>query len=84
MDHATPARFLASHEATATAPPMAVSLLSALLRRGRSATRLHQQLPPPRPELRACVIIPAKNEAANLPATLAALAAQTTLRGSSF
>ena len=84
MDHATPARFLASHEATATAPPMAVSLLSALLRRGRSATRLYQQLPPPRPELRACVIIPAKNEAANLPATLAALAAQTTLRGSSF
>ena len=81
MDHATPARFLASHEATAPAPPMAVSLLPALPRRGRSATQLHQQLPPPRPELRACVIIPAKNEVANLPATLAALAAQTDLHG---
>ena len=81
MDHATPARFLASHEATAAAPPLAVSLFPAPPRRGRSATQLHRQLPPPRAELRACVIIPAKNEVANLPATLAALAAQTSLHG---
>ncbi|QIX62142.1 glycosyltransferase [Hymenobacter sp. BT18] len=34
---------------------------------------------PPHPALRASIIIPAKNEAAELPATLAALVAQTTL-----
>ncbi|WP_210520711.1 glycosyltransferase [Hymenobacter terricola] len=51
------------------------------LRRGRCATLLHQQLPPPHPELLISVIVPAKDEVANLPATLAALAAQTGLRG---
>ncbi|SNC68581.1 Glycosyltransferase like family 2 [Hymenobacter gelipurpurascens] len=35
----------------------------------------------PKPGLQAVVIIPAKDEAENLPATLAALAAQTTLEG---
>jgi hypothetical protein len=82
MNHATPARFLAAHEPTATAP---ISLSSLALfeapHRGRYATLLHQQLPPPRPELLVSVIIPAKDEVANLPATLAALAAQTTLAG---
>ncbi|MDB5269069.1 MAG: hypothetical protein JWP58_2109 [Hymenobacter sp.] len=80
MDHATPARFLAAHEATATAP------ISALLRqpappRDQCAARLRRQLPPPRAGLRISVIIPAKDEAATLPATLAALAAQTTEHG---
>ncbi|MDF7809752.1 glycosyltransferase family 2 protein [Hymenobacter sp. YC55] len=36
---------------------------------------------PPNPRLRVSVIIPAKDEADNLPATLAALAAQTDLQG---
>ncbi|GAC1375713.1 MAG: glycosyltransferase [Hymenobacter sp.] len=81
MDHATPARFLASGEATATDPNLLAGLLPLAPRRGRYATLLHQQLPPPRPELQMCVIIPAKNEVANLPATLAALAAQTDARG---
>ncbi|WP_169513212.1 glycosyltransferase [Hymenobacter aerophilus] len=36
-----------------------------------------RHLPPPAPALRAVVIVPAKDEAASLPATLAALAAQT-------
>ncbi len=82
MDHATPARFLAAHEATATAPVFLPALpLPAAPRRGRSATLLHQQLPPPRPELQVSVIIPAKDEMASLPATLAALAAQTDARG---
>ncbi|MBD2721440.1 glycosyltransferase [Hymenobacter armeniacus] len=79
MEHATPSRFLASGEASATAP-----LANWLLpppRRGRSATLLHQQLPPPAPGLQASIIIPAKDEAANLPATLAALAAQVDLLG---
>ncbi|NVO84534.1 glycosyltransferase [Hymenobacter terrestris] len=38
-------------------------------------------LPPPSPALQATVIVPAKNEADALPATLAALAAQTDERG---
>jgi hypothetical protein len=42
---------------------------------------LHRQLPAPRPELLASIIIPAKDEVENLPTTLAALAAQTTLAG---
>ena len=80
MDHATPARFLAAHEATApVSPPPAPPPVPP--RRGRSAELLHQQLPPPCCSLRTSVIIPAKDEAANLPATLAALAAQTDLRG---
>ncbi|WP_201986128.1 glycosyltransferase [Hymenobacter rubidus] len=79
MNHATPARFLAAHEATATTP--ALPLLLTPPRRGRCARLLHQQLPPPRAELRISVIIPAKDEVDNLPATLAALANQTDLRG---
>ena len=78
MDHATPARFLAAHETTAPAP-LPLPLLAAP--RDVHAARLRQQLPPPRAGLRVSVIIPAKDEAANLPATLAALAAQTTLGG---
>ena len=74
MDHATPARFLAAHEATATAPALALAL-------SPTARLLHQQLPPPRANLQVSVIIPAKNEAVGLPATLAALAAQTNLTG---
>lgn len=76
MNTATPLRFQATREATA-APTAANALLS----RPDYAARLRQQLPPPRPALRACVIIPAKDEAATLPATLAALAAQTDLAG---
>ncbi len=79
---ATPARFHATREAMAAAPP-------ALLPQpftdeyllGQAERALHQQLPPPAAALQACVIIPAKDEAATLPATLAALAAQTTLGG---
>ena len=80
MDHATPARFLAAHEATATVPVFPALLLPSPPRDG-CAARLHKQLPPPRPGLRVSVIIPAKDEAANLPATLAALAAQTDAQG---
>ena len=74
MDHATPARFLASHEATATAPTLAATL-------SLTAQLLHQQLPPPRANLQVSIIIPAKDEALGLPATLMALAAQTDLAG---
>ena len=81
MDHVTPARFLASHEDTAFASTSPKILLPAALHRDRCAARLHVQLPPPRAELRLSVIIPAKNEAAALPATLASLAAQTDLCG---
>ncbi|MBF9223205.1 glycosyltransferase [Hymenobacter ruricola] len=81
MTHATPARFLASHEATAAAPIPSADWLVAPPRRGRSARQLHQQLPPPCPGLCTSVIIPAKNEATNLPATLAALAAQVDFSG---
>ena len=82
MDHATPARFLAAHEATATAPLLPANWLSfpAPLQ-DFCALRLHQQLPPPRAGLVVSVIVPAKDEAANLPAILAALAAQTNLHG---
>ncbi len=76
MNTATPLRFQATREATA-APTAANALLS----RPGYADRLRRQLPPPRPALRACVIIPARNEAAALPAALAALAAQTDLAG---
>jgi len=79
---AQPARFHATREATDTAP---VALLSQppteeqLLRLVERT--LHRQLPPPHAALQACVIIPAKDEATTLPATLAALAAQTTRNG---
>ena len=68
MEHLIPSRFHAAREAAA-APFLT------------SADLLRRQLPPPRAALRASVIIPAKDEADNLPATLAALAAQTDLRG---
>jgi len=74
MDHASPARFLAAHEATATTPLIASAL-------SPPARLLRQQLPPPRPNLHVSVIIPAKDEAEGLPATLAALAHQTDLTG---
>ena len=81
MNHATPALFLAANEATATDPTQPADWLFLLPRRGRSARRLHQQLPLPHPGLRMSVIIPAKDEVANLPATLAALAAQVDEHG---
>ena len=74
MDHATPARFLAAHETTAPAPLL-------LLVADDDVARLRCQLPLPLASLRSSVIIPAKDEVANLPATLAALAAQTDLAG---
>ena len=77
MDHAAPARFLAAHETTAS-----VALLPGRpTPRAACAAALRAQLPPPRAGLRACVIIPARNEAEHLPATIAALAAQTDLQG---
>ncbi|SFQ57144.1 glycosyltransferase [Hymenobacter arizonensis] len=81
MDHATPARFLGSHEATASVAIIPLAKLPVVPRRSRYAKLLHQQLPPPRAGLLTSVIIPAKNEATNLPASLAALAAQTDLHG---
>ena len=79
---ATPARFHLSREAGAIAPP---DLLPQPLTEEQllhlAERSLHQQLPPPHVALQACVIIPAKDEALALPATLAALAAQTTLTG---
>ena len=76
MNTATPLLFQATREAAATPTPAPGPLVAA-----GYAARLRRQLPPPRPSLRACVIIPAKNEAAALPAALAALAAQTDLAG---
>ncbi|MCC3151515.1 glycosyltransferase [Hymenobacter sp. BT770] len=81
MEHAAPARFLGSHEATAPGPQVQVNFRPAVPRRGRHAELLHRQLPPPHAGLQVCVIIPAKNEADSLPATLAALAAQTDWHG---
>jgi len=79
---ATPARFHATREAMATAPPALLPQPPTEEQLLRQLERtLHRQLPPPCAALQACVIIPAKDEAANLPATLAALAAQTTLSG---
>ncbi len=79
---AQPVRFHSAHEATATLhpallfqPPTEEQLLQ------QAERALHRQLPPPHAALQACVIIPAKDEATSLPATLAALAAQTTLGG---
>lgn len=77
MDHATPARFLAAHETTARAPLFPLPAVA----RDVYAARLRCQLSPVRTGLRVSVIVPAKDEAANLPATLAALAAQVTLAG---
>ena len=77
MDHATPARFLAAHETTALAPLFSLPVVA----RDVYAARLRAQLSPVRTGLLASVIVPAKDEAANLPATLAALAAQVTPAG---
>jgi len=61
-----PSRFHATQDAVAALPlPIDLNLLSV----------------PPRPELLFSVIIPAKDEAENLPATLAALAAQVDEQG---
>ena len=82
MDHATPARFLAAREATATAPDfLPDQRLAPAPPRDFCATRLYRQLPPPHTGLLVSVIIPAKDEAHNLPATLAALAAQVDEHG---
>ncbi|GAB3579182.1 glycosyltransferase family 2 protein [Hymenobacter daeguensis] len=82
MNHATPARFLAAHEATAAVPTSSLAPAPPENpRQGRFATLLQVQLPAPRPELLVSVIIPARDEVASLPATLAALAAQATLAG---
>ena len=79
---ATPARFHAAQEAAATDLTALLTPLPTNEQLVRQAERaLHRQLPPPHPALRACVIVPAKDEALTLPATLAALAAQTTLVG---
>ena len=77
MDHATPARFLAAHEATALPPTTSIVLSPA-------ARLVRRQLAPPLVSVRLSVIIPAKDEAAGLPATLAALAHQTDLAGGSL
>ncbi len=74
MNNATALRFRDACEASA-APAAANAPTS----RADYAAQLRQQLPPPRSALRACVIIPARDEADALPATLAALAAQTDL-----
>jgi hypothetical protein len=79
---AQPVRFHATREATDTAPPARLfqpPTEEQLLHQAERA--LHRQLPAPLAALQACVIIPAKDEATTLPATLAALAAQTTLSG---
>lgn len=81
MDHATPARFLGIHEATATAPNPSASRAPAPVCGSRYAKQLHRQLAPPHAGLQVSVIIPAKDEVTNLPATLAALAAQTDAHG---
>ena len=79
---ATPARFHATREATATAPAAHLSFpLTDEQLLHQVERKLHRQLPAPAAALQACIIIPAKDEATTLPATLAALAAQTTLTG---
>jgi hypothetical protein len=83
---ATPARFHATREAMATPVllPRQARLPRPFTTPAQLARALWRQLPPPAPELQACVIIPAKDEAHHLPATLAALAAQTELDGSAL
>lgn len=80
---ATPARFHAAREAMATATvlPRPSQLLRLPTTPAQLARSLRRQLPAPAASLQACVIIPAKDEAHHLPATLAALAAQTELHG---
>jgi len=80
---ATPARFHATREAMAAPAllPRQARPLRPLTTPAQLARALWRQLPPPAAELQACVIIPAKDEAHNLPATLAALASQAELDG---
>jgi glycosyltransferase involved in cell wall biosynthesis len=78
---ATPARFHATREAMAAPPALLPQPPTEEQLLHQVEWDLHCQLPPPYAALQACVIIPAKDEASNLPATLAALAAQTTLSG---
>ena len=78
---ATPARFHATREATAASPALLPDPPTTEQVIHQAQRALRRQLPPPAAALQACVIIPAKDEAATLPATLAALAAQTTLSG---
>ncbi|MGI4733748.1 MAG: glycosyltransferase [Janthinobacterium lividum] len=80
---AMPARFHAAREAMATAAvlPRPSQLLGPPTTPAQLARSLRRQLPAPAATLQACVIIPAKDEAHHLPATLAALAAQTELHG---
>lgn len=79
MTQATPARFHIAQAEARAAPVLAVAQAAPLA--DDTATSLHVQLPPPHRALRACVIIPAKDEAANLPDTLAALATQVDQHG---
>ncbi|GAA3934371.1 glycosyltransferase [Hymenobacter algoricola] len=65
MEHVSPLRFHAAQEATA----------------GLVSLTPWRIITPPRRKLQAVVIIPAKDEADQLPQTLAALAAQTDLAG---
>ena len=83
---ATPARFHATREAMATTTLLAgpARLPRPLTTPAQLARALWRQLPPPASGLQACVIIPAKDEAHHLPATLAALAAQTELDGAAL
>jgi hypothetical protein len=83
---AAPAFFHGAREATAAPAlrpqplrlPRPAGLLTTPAQLARS---LWRQLPPPAAGLQACVIIPAKDEAHHLPATLEALAAQVELSG---
>lgn len=67
--------------ATAAVLPRPSQLLRPPTTPAQLARALRRQLPAPAAGLQACVIIPAKDEAHHLPATLAALAAQTELTG---
>lgn len=78
MNHAAPAHYYIAQAGTASAP---VPVASDAAQPTTAVGSLRAQLPPPHRALRACVIIPAKDEAATLPATLAALAAQVDLHG---
>ncbi len=77
---AAPAFFHGAREAAAT-PALLRRPVRLLTTPAQLARSLWRQLPPPAAGLQACVIIPAKDEAHHLPATLAALAAQTELSG---
>lgn len=67
MTHASPCRFHATHDDAAAPAPAVVPGLHIA--------------PPPAPQLSTVVVVPVKDEAENLPRTLAALAAQQDLQG---